>query len=206
MNRANLKAFSQEIKNAGLHRETAFRIELAVGFAVHMDSHNARLSRAVLCEIYAMSGYKSSKPGDLDWRKVNRHITAALALYDFLGAEEIAGWATDAGKSRKDLVEALVKKLEPYKVKTVNEVLDICGKISNRARGPRMDPIGTHRVDTKHVHVTIPPTATRTELMELALAIMKLAENAPSNGHHDEDDEPHEPPSVTEDTKETEHV
>lgn len=186
MNRANLKAFSQEIKNAGLHRETAFRIELAVGFAVHMESNNARLSRAVLCEIYANAGYKASKPGDFDWRKVNRHITASLALYDFIGADDIAKWAE--GKTRKDLVEAIVAQLQPYKVKTVNEVLDICGKLGVRAKARKPEIVGTHHVDTKHVHVTIPPTATRTELMELALAIMKIAETAPANGDSSEDE------------------
>jgi hypothetical protein len=196
MNRANLKAFSQEIKNAGLHRETAFRIELAVGFAVHMESNNARLSRAILCEIYASAGYKASKPGDYDWRKVNRHITASLALYDFLGREEIEKWA--AGKTRKDLVEAIVKHLEQYKVKTVNEVLDICGKLGVRRRGAVADPIGTHRLDTKHVHLVIPPSATRTELMELALAIMKLAEGAPTNGDAHEDETTETPAEQTE--------
>jgi hypothetical protein len=189
MNRANLKAFSQEIKNAGLHHETAFRIELAVGFAVHLESHNGRVTRAVMCEIYANAGYKSTKPGDRDWRKINRHITATLALFDFIGSEDVVKWAE--GKTKKDLVDAIVKALEPFKVRSVNEILEICGKLGVRARTPQQEPAGTHHVETKHVKVTIPPTATRTELMELALAIMKLAETAPANGDSHEDDAEH---------------
>src|ERR1700739_4713319 len=105
MNRSNLKAFSTAISNAALSRKTALQYEVAVTFAVHLDCKQAkRLSRAMMCEIYNDVGYKCAASGELDWKSINRRITAALALFDFMGAAEIASWID--GKSRMEIVNA----------------------------------------------------------------------------------------------------
>lgn len=202
MNRTNMKAFSSAIANAALSRRSALQLELAVGFAVHIECGQAkRLTRALLCEIYSGAGYKANAPGDLDWKSINRRITAALALFDFLGAADIAKWIE--GKTKTDLLNAIVVKLEPMKLKSINEVLEVCGKVGARApRTERPEPEGTHHVDTENIHVTVPPEATADELMEVAMAIMDLAKQAaatavtlaaaamPANAEHAHDPEP----------------
>lgn len=178
MNKAQMKVFSSAIANAALSRKTALQLELAVGFAVHLECGQAkRLTRATLCEVYSAAGYKAHKPGDMDWKAINRRITAALALFDFVGAEDVVKWTE--GKRRMELIEAIVEKLAGYKIKSVNEVLEICGKIGPKApRGERPEPEGTRHIDTRHIHVSVPPNATASELMEVALAMMDLAKQA----------------------------
>lgn len=178
MNRSNLKVFSQAIVNASLSRKTALQLEIAVAFAVHLDCNQAkRLTRAALCEIYSGAGYKASNPGDLDWRAINRRITASFALFEFLGSEDVAQWAL--GKAKMELINALVAKIEPLQLKTTNEILEICGKVGIRTpKGARPEPAGTQHIDTDHIHIVIPPSATRAEMIDAALHLMKLAEQA----------------------------
>lgn len=175
MNRSNLKAFSTAISNAALSRKTALQYEVAVTFAVHLDCKQAkRLTRAMMCEIYHDVGYKCAVPGELDWKSINRRITAALALFDFMGAAEIASWID--GKSRMEIVNAIIVKLEPLKLKSTNEILACCDKVGKAARGPRQEPEGTRKIELEHLHIVIPPNVTRGELVSAAIEMMRLAE------------------------------
>lgn len=183
MNRTNLKVCRTAINKALADHASGLRMELAVAFAVILDSGKARrLARAVLCECYAAAGLQCSQPGDRDWRSINRRIGAALALFDFIGLDEITKWAN--GKQRTELLDALAAQLAPLKLRTVSEILEVCGKIKPRSRsggasGKSQETPGTQHVDTTNVHVVIPPATTRAELMEVALALMKLAEQIP---------------------------
>lgn len=184
MNRSNLKAFTTALSNAALSRKTAIQYEVAVCFAVHLDSKQAkRVTRALMCEIFAEVGYKSSAPGDLDWKSVNRRITAAFALFEFMGADEITKWVD--GKSRMEIVNAIVAKLEPLKIKSTNEILEICGKVNRQpARSERREkpePEGTRHVVTRNLDIVIPPTATRADLIEASLSLMRMAEQMMSD-------------------------
>lgn len=172
MVRSPLKAYSSAIAGAALSRKSALQVELAVGFAVMLESGpSKRLVRAVLCEVYASAGYKCREPSDIDWTSINRRITASLALYEFLGEAEIRKWAGES--TRGELLSALVKQLEPLKLATVNEVLLICNRVkpAGRIRGPRP---GTH-IDTEHIHVVVPPNATSDELLLVASKLMAIA-------------------------------
>lgn len=182
MNRTNLKVCRTAINKALADHASGLRMELAVAFAVILDSGKARrLARAVLCECYAAAGLQCSQPGDRDWRSINRRIGAALALFDFIGLDEVTKWAN--GKQRTELLDALATQLAPLKLRTVSEILEVCGKIKPRSArmgpGGKQETPGTQHVDTANVHVVIPPATTRAELMEVALALMKLAEQIP---------------------------
>lgn len=182
MNRTNLKMFSTAIANAALSRKTALNLECAVAFAVHLDSNqNKRLSREALCEVFASAGYKCAKPGEIDWKSINRRITAALALFDFISAEEVTDWIN--GKQKTAMLDAIVTKLEPMKLRSTNEILEICGKTGPAAqqRRLRQPPEGTQQFETAHIKFSIPPTATRQEVLEIAISLMKLAEQMASD-------------------------
>lgn len=174
MNRSNLKAYAAAIHNAALSRKTALQLELAVGFAVRLEAGSSkRLVRAQLCEIYAAAGYKCREPSDIDWTSINRRISASLALFDFVSqTDDVKLWAGDL--QRGPLIAALVEHLKPLKLGTINEVIQICASIKTGkvARGPRP---GVH-VDTTHLHILIPPAATREELLEAAAKLMQMAE------------------------------
>lgn len=171
MNKSNIKAYTACVVEAALSRSTALEIELAVGFAVIQECDGAkRLARETLLTIYSGAGSKCTKPGDIDWKAINRRISAAVALYDFIGAEDLEKWGE--GKSKRELVDAFRPHIGALKLKSVNEVLLACDKI----RPPRKpnEPHGT-KLSTKHLHLTVPKNATSDELLALAAQLMAMA-------------------------------
>ncbi len=197
MNKTHLKAYTNAIVEAALSRSVALEIELAVGFAVILECDNAkRLARETLLTVYNAAGSKCTAPGDLDWKAVNRRISAAVALFDFVGMPDITAWAE--GKTKRELVEAFRPHIGALKLKSVNEVLLACDKI----RAPRKASEVTGKTfNTRHLHITIPAAATRDELLELAMQLMTLA-------HDMQPSEPFVQPDVAQpaDVEETEEA
>lgn len=172
MNRSNLKAYVTAIQNAALSRKAALQCELAVGFAVMLEvGPSKRLARAQLCEIYATAGYKCSEPTDIDWKSINRRISGSLALWDFIGEEDVAKWAADHTKI--NLINAIVEKLAPLKLGTINEVLLICNKVKPQQTRGRKPGIA---IDTQHIHFSVPQSATAEELLQIAAKLMAMAQ------------------------------
>lgn len=175
MNKTHLKAYSTAIVEAALSRTLALEIELAVGFAVILECDNMkRLARETLLTVYGAAGSKCTKPGDLDWKAINRRISAAVALFDFIGVQDITEWAE--GKTKRDLVEAFRPHIGALKLKSVNEVLLACDKIRPPRKSP--EPAQGKRLATKHLHLTIPQGTTRDELIELATQLMTMAHDS----------------------------
>lgn len=173
MNRSNMKAYIAALSNSALNRRSALQTELAVGFAVILESGESRkLARIQLVEIYASAGYKCRQPSDIDYKTINRRVAAAVALFDFMGEAEVRQWAGDL--TRAPLLNALVERLAPLKLTTINEVLEVCSKSKNGEKSNRGRKPGI-RIDTEHLHLTVPTTATREELLEAAMQLMKLA-------------------------------
>ena len=169
MNKTHLKAYSNAIVEAALSRSTALEIELAVGFAAILECDNMkRLARETLLTIYGAAGSKCAKPGDMDWKSINRRISAASALFDFVGTDDINEWAQ--GLTKRELVDAFRPHIKALKLNSVNEVLLACDKI----RPPRKVTPG-RKIGTQHLHLVIPPSATREELIELATQLMTMA-------------------------------
>jgi HAMP domain-containing protein len=172
MNKTHLKAYTNAIIEAALSRSTALEIELSVGFAIILECEGAkRLARETLLTAYHAAGSKCDKPGAIDWKAINRRISAAIALYDFIGKDDVEKWA--AGKTKRELVDAFRPHIGALKLKSVNEVLLACDKI----QAPRKSPTeqAGQKLNTKHLHLTIPPTTSREELIELATALMTMA-------------------------------
>jgi len=105
---------------------------------------------------------------------INRHIRAAFALFDFIGEPEVTQWAGALVKAQ--LLDAIVRHLEPLKLGTVNEVLTICEKVKPARIAHHVEGF---RIETEHIHFTVPRTATRMELMEFAAKIMAMAQSIP---------------------------
>lgn len=179
MNKTILKVYTAAIHEAAMSRQAALEIELAVGFAVILDCgpKAKRLARETLLTIYHGAGSQCSQPGDLDWKAINRRITASIALFEFVGVDTVREWAGEATKA--DLIAALRKHIQPLKLKSVNEVLLACDKIkaprSSKSRDVANVP-GTAEIATEHVRVVVPPTATREELIDLATRLMMMAQ------------------------------
>jgi hypothetical protein len=175
MNKTHLKAYTNAIVEAALSRSVALEIELAVGFAVILECENRkRLSRETMLTIYNAAGSKCERPGDLDWKAVNRRISAATALFDFIGIADITAWAN--GLTKRELVDAFRPHISALKLKSVNEVLLACDKI----RAPRKPSEQVGKVvKTAHLHITVPVTATRDEIMELVTQLMVIAQHLP---------------------------
>jgi hypothetical protein len=173
MNKTHLRAYKNAIVEAALSRSVALEIELAVGFAVILECDGLkRLARETLLAIYADAGSQCTRPGDVDWKAINRRISAAIALYEFIGQADIAKWGE--GTKLRDQVEAFRPHIAALKLKSVNEVLLACDKIRAPRKAP--EPRGV-RIETKHVHLSIPPNATADELMDIAGKLMDMARN-----------------------------
>lgn len=172
MNKTHIRAYTKALAESALHRSTALEIELAVGLAVmHETLPSKRLGREMLITIYNGAGFQCGAPGALDWRTVNRRITATIALYDAYMAKDVAELAEK--HKAGDLVEALRPMIKALKVKSVNEVLLACDKV----RPPRKATghVEGVRVDAGHLHLVVPPSATREDLIALATKLMTMA-------------------------------
>lgn len=178
MNKTILKVYTSAIAEAALSRSNALEIELAVGFAVILECgpKSKRLARETLLTIYANAGSKCSEPGDIDWKAINRRIGATVALFDFIGVRDVAEWAGE--NIKVELIDALREHITPMKFKSVNEILLACGKVRAPRKG-REVPVGSHMIDTPHVHIVVPPAATKAELIEAATQLMMLAQSMP---------------------------
>jgi hypothetical protein len=173
MNKTHIRAYTKALVESVTHRQVALEIELAVGLAVMYECEpSRRLGRETLLTIYNGAGYACSKPGALDWRAVNRRITASIALYDFC---EKTGDVSALAQTAKvaELVEALRPMVAALKVKSINEVLLACDKV--RAPRKAMPPQEGHRIEAGHLHLTIPQNATREDMLALATKLMELA-------------------------------
>lgn len=183
MNKSNIKAYAALIHTAALNRRDALQFELGVGFAVMLDSWpSKRLARAQLQKIYADAGYKCREPSDIDWKTINRRIAGSFALFDFLGEKDIRGWAGDLQKA--PLVEAIVEKLKPLKLNTLNEVVQICKGSKERASNAPGRKPGV-KVETMHLKFSIPPTASAEELLEAAGKLMTMAQDMVNARQHE---------------------
>jgi hypothetical protein len=172
MNKTHIRAYTKAMHEVGVHTATALEIELAIGLAVmHETSPSKRLGRETLLTIYAGAGWQCDKPGALDWRKVNRHITASIALYDKFMENDVAELATK--HKAGELVDALRPMIKALKVKSVNEVLLACEKV----RPPRKPTphVEGQRIDAGHLHLVVPKSATREDMLALATKLMELA-------------------------------
>lgn len=177
MNKTIIKAYANIIHAAAMNRRAALQTELSVGFAVLLDSYpSKRLAKAQLQKIYNDAGCKCSGPTDTNWKSVNRRIAASVALFDFMGHEEVRGWAGDLIKA--PLIEALVKKIEPLKLNTVNEVLLVCkgSKAGGGERAPGAGRKPGQRIESAHLKFSVPPAATPEELLEVAGKLMTMAQ------------------------------
>lgn len=176
MNKTMIKAYATIIHSASMNRHAALQAELAVGFAVLLDSYpSKRLARAQLQKIYNDAGCKCADPSDVNWKGVNRRITGSIALFDFIGHEEARAWAGDLQKA--PLIEAIMKKLEPLKLNTLNEVLLVCRQPREAGGAPR--GAGRKpgvRIETVHLKFSVPPTATPEEMLEAAGKLMAMAQ------------------------------
>ena len=172
MNKSHIRAYTKALQESIMHRQSALEVELAVGFAVIWECDNVRrLARETLITIYNAAGWQCTAPGAIDWRAVNRRISASLALYDFFGVD-IATLAE--GKKAQDLVDSFRPAIAAMKVKSVNEVLLACEKV----RAPRKPgtPQPGVRVDAGHMHVIVPPSATPEDLLAMSKKLMDMAQ------------------------------
>jgi hypothetical protein len=171
MNKTHIRAYTKALVEAAMHKQTALEIELAVGLAVmHECAPSKRLGRETLLTIYGGAGWTCAQPGDLDWRAVNRRITAVVALYGKYMAKDVAELAET--HKTTELVAALRPAIAALKVKSVNEVLLACDKIPTPRKAA---PVEGHRIDAGHLHMIIPKSATREDLLAMATKLMEMA-------------------------------
>jgi len=176
MNKTHLRTYANHIRSALVTRGDALKVELAVMFAVVLESEgNKRLAREAVYQVYNSTGsYQCAKPSDRDWKSVGRQITAGFALYEMYEAE-VSQWAN--GHKHGDLIAAFVEHIAPLKLRTVNEILTLCEKVRkprNRIGG-RIVPEGAYEVSTEHVSFFIPPDVRAEEVMTIINKLMAYA-------------------------------
>ncbi len=172
MNKTHIRAYTKALVESVTLRSSALEIELAVGLAVLFESEpSRRLARETLLTIYHGAGYQCDKPGAVEWRAVNRRITASVALYDTHMKSDVAALAETVRLN--DLVEALRPMIAALKVKSINEVLLACDKV--RPARKVSHPVEGHHIEAGALYLTIPTDATREDMLALATKLMELA-------------------------------
>lgn len=174
MNKTHLRTYSNHIRAALVNRRDALKLELAVMFAVTLEADgNKRLAREAIYSVYHATGsYQCSQPIDRDWKAVGRQINAGFALLEFIGYDEVAKWGE--GLKHGELIGAFADRIAPLKLGTVNEILTVCEKV--RRPRARVVPEGAHEFKSEHLHIVVPPSVTRSEVMAAIADLMKLAE------------------------------
>ena len=172
MNKTHSRAYSKALAEARDHRSVALEIELAVGMAVMYECQpSKRLGRETLITIYHATGWQCDKPGAIDWRAVNRRITAVVALFDHLMASGDLPQMLE-GVKPVESVQVLRPLVGALKLKSINEVL----LATDKQRAPKKPGhVEGMRIDAGHIHVVIPKNATREDLLELATKLMTMA-------------------------------
>lgn len=187
-----------------ISRRGLLNLEMAVGLAIFLDAGKAdKASKGMLAEVYAKAGYDCAKSDGKDYKTVNRRIGASSALFGKLGLEVINHWAADRGETK--LLQALAQRLVELNFSSLDDVLDYAGRVSNRtakkeekdakpgtkggkpahaetsAGGGSVVSVKTPwNIEVgepgKEVVISLPPTLTEGQLVELASKILALAE------------------------------
>ena len=188
MNKTHLRTYANHIRSALVNRRDALKLELAVMFAVTLESEgNKRLAREAIYQVYHSTGsYQCDAPQARDWKSVGRQISAGFALFDFIEHDApgtIATWAN--GYKHGDLITVLAEHIATYKLATVNEILTVCEKV-RKPSSRRSVPEGAYEVQTEHVHLVIPAGVKADELMTVINKLMAYANTLLDQGQSHE--------------------
>lgn len=194
----SIETCADALRGAAMNRKAAFQTELAVGLAVFLHAGDTTPeARTNLCAAYAGAGYQCLTTSGIDYKTINRRINATAELFHRV---PVATWA---GKhSELLLLKAITLGLEPYELLNVQDVVRFCNpqKLPPKTRsvephtgilaGPTTgqgkvidlfrraaDAVakGARHVETKHLALMVPDSASRDELIELAGKLLAMA-------------------------------
>lgn len=178
--------YTRCLSNAIMHRRAAVQIELAIGLCVAHDFDDAAEARAMLVNVYAASGYNCLSPDGNDYKTINRRVNTSFLLFDKIGRDAIH--EVVAHRHGHHRVEAAQELLRPLVLCSYDDVLAYCGRprsggLTKPAAVTTTPPLrraadapGAVHVRTPHIDVVVPPTATSSEVMDLVVRLVALAE------------------------------
>lgn len=198
------------LNRAAFNRKAAFQIELATGLAMFLISGSTdKEAKQSLCAAYASAGYACASSADMDYKTVNRRINVSADLFNTLGADKVAKWASRHTEAL--MLDALVVGLKPYELYGVRDVERLCTPAAPKSDAPAKEIVvtpapgilagpaidapsgqqsvinmfkrataevkkGARHIETEHLAMMVPPTATYDELVEMAGRLLSLAE------------------------------
>ncbi len=187
----SLETCVSALRGAMMSRRQALLAELSIGLLVFVGAGGTnRIAKRILTELYASAGYQCINSSDIDYKNVNRRVNVTAVLFETLGIEKVRGWMS--GKRENDLLLAMTQNLEPLQFFTSDDVADFCGRPSNKSRArkltsdasqpalltydPEQDaPEGSIRIETRALHLMIPPAVPPRELIEVAMRLLDIA-------------------------------
>lgn len=184
---------------AVMNRRGAIQIELAVGLAVfHSHGGTNRDARRLLAEVYASTGYQCLTITDPDYKTINRRINATAELYEKLPVDKWVGKLTE-----QNMLRALQEGLKPYEFLSYSDVARFCQPAIPERPAPvhvapateMLAPTSNHTgqqkvvnmfrraadqqdsklIETDHMVVAVPASATPSEIIEVAMQLLALA-------------------------------
>lgn len=203
MSTLSMSTCVEMINAAAMSKIAAFQIELSVGLAVFQNYGLVdRTSKNTLCDIYQSSGYQCVRPHDSDYKTVNRRINATAELFVKFGPSNIAKWVKSADE--KAYILAISEGIQQYDLYSPADVYRFCRPAKEPATLVQVSPHqtilagpttghdkvvqlfrraadlaakGANHIETENLALVIPKTATRDELVEMAMRILELAES-----------------------------
>lgn len=190
----------EALANSFLSRRQALQAELAVGlviFAAEGDEATKEAKRD-LRALYATAGYLCVDSKGTDYKNINKRINITAALYTVIGRKTVRQWI--GTYTEGDVLAAVILSIEDFQFSTLDDVLEYCNKPNNKTArqraneakaaearanaakgrgGPQnrraVDVEGAWHIDTREIHITIPPTASADEMREAAAKLLELA-------------------------------
>jgi len=172
------------LSGAMLLTKQAIQIEIAVAFIVFNEfGETSLLAKKALRNVYATAG-------DLDcltaespsYQTVTRRLNRCAAFYDATGSKKVKRILKD--KFDAEAIEVVKQYLEPYDIKSMDDLKRLTGEPRQPAEPKPEEPHdrrasdapGVVHVKTKHIDLTVPPEAPKSELIALAKKLMAMAE------------------------------
>lgn len=173
------------LANAALHRRAAILIELSVGLCIAHDFITSEAeARAMLVNVYASAGYNCLAPDGHDYKTINRRVNISFLLFNKIGADAVGAALGNLPGHRR--IEAIQAMLAPLALNSMDDVLAYCGRPRANGTPHHHVPVALTRraadnpetihVATKHIDVPVPPTATHSEIMELVVKLVAIAQ------------------------------
>lgn len=130
--------YVKALTEAEAFHKRSFFIEMAVCLAFYTEREGTdKDAKKALRPIYERAGYDCKNPAGEDYKTVQRRISVAADLYNFLG-QDLHTWYE--GKTGTDRIHAIAEQLEEQELDSISAVQTAAGKPTGKRKYTKRTP------------------------------------------------------------------